>query len=67
VEYNYGKIIKYNGFTGEILAEDGIYLFLSGDVKDNNVSLNDDVIFRGEIVHNVKKAFFIRKKEKNNN
>ena len=57
-----GKIRSYNGITGEIVSKDGIYIFTQDNILEGeNISQNDIVIFRGELVQDVRVAYFIKK------
>lgn len=61
MNFNIGKIIKYEDKQGLILTESGDkYLFLDSDLK-HKIQLNDLVIFRPEKVNNVDRAFFVNK------
>lgn len=65
MEYEIGKVITYDGYCGEIVSESGKYLFLDKDVDSEcNVSVGRLVVFRGEIVQEKKRAYFIRGAEK---
>ena len=62
-----GKIKIYNPRTqvGEIVDEEGnIYMFLNKDSKEEIVE-KDIVQFRGEMIENTLRAFFIKKIEIN--
>lgn len=67
MEYNkaivtVGKIRSYNGVTGEVVSKDGIYIFTQDNILEGeNISQNDIVVFRGELVQNVRFAYFIKK------
>ena len=57
-----GKVRTYNDITGEIVSKDGLYLFTTEDIIDNeNLCVEDIVTFRGEEIHGSKRAYFIRK------
>lgn len=59
-----GKVRTYENSAGEIVSNDGTYLFTEDSISSNEeISLNDMVLFRGEEIHGIKKAFFIRKLE----
>ena len=58
---DYGKIVKYDGFAGEIISENGKFIFFNKDVLTEDIKVNDYVVFRGELVLDTKKAFFINK------
>ncbi len=58
--YDLGKVVKFDGYYGEIVGSTGKYIFLSKDIKDGKTLKEGDyVTFRGEIVGELKKAFFI--------
>lgn len=66
--YNIGKVRTFDNYFGEIIAQDGIYMFISEDISPSEViEVNDIVLFRGEEINNVKKAFFIKKINKDLN
>ena len=54
-----GKVIEFDGFVGDIESNGEKYMFLIDDVE-TDIQLNDFVSFRGEEVHGVKKAFFVK-------
>jgi hypothetical protein len=57
-----GKIKSYDQATGEIVSQEGIFLFTKEDISDEElININDMVLFRGEEIQGQKKAFFIRK------
>lgn len=60
-KYNIGKIKSYDNFVGEIVAKDGTYIFTSYEVLEEPINPNDMVIFRGEQIQNINKAFFIKR------
>lgn len=60
--FDIGKIRSYDNFVGEIVSQKGTYMFTNKDLStEEEININDTVIFRGENVQNIKKAFFIRK------
>ena len=57
-----GKIRSYDTITGEIVAKDGIYIFTQDNiVNGEEIKPNDMVVFRGEMVQDVRVAYFIKK------
>ena len=60
-----GKIKSYSKGIGEIESDENLYMFLDKDLiaKENKESynLNEEVLFRGETVKGVNRAFFVRK------
>ncbi len=57
-----GKIHEYDSFIGKIVTTTGTYLFIGDDVENDALLEKDDVVmFRGETIHNQKRAFFIKK------
>ncbi len=60
MNFEIGKVIKYENKEGLILTEDGNkYLFLEKDVK-TNINIKDLVIFRPEIINDTNRAFFVK-------
>jgi hypothetical protein len=60
--YNIGKIRAYDNYIGEIIAKDGTYIFVNEDnINNEKFKLNDIVMFRGEEIQGLKKAFFVKK------
>ena len=61
-QYNIGKVRNYDKYTGEIISQDGVYIFLNENISDcKNLNINDIVMFRGEEIQGTKKAFFVQK------
>ena len=59
MQFNIGKIINYHDKEGIIITNEGDkYLFLEKDTN-MNVNVNDIVIFRPEIVENIKRYNYI--------
>lgn len=59
---NIGKIRNYDNFVGEIVTNDGVYLFANENISDKeSLKVEDTVMFRGEEIQGVKKAFFVKK------
>lgn len=64
-----GKVIEYNGNTGIIIDnQNNEYLILKNNIINNeNIAINDDVIFIPEIFNTIeikeKIATFIKKKK----
>lgn len=59
---NIGKIRNYDNFIGEIVTNDGVYLFANESISDKeSLNVEDTVMFRGEEIQGVKKAFFVKK------
>lgn len=57
-----GKIRAFDNYTGEIVAQDGIYLFTCENTNpEEKLNLNDIVMFRGEEIKDTKVAYFIKK------
>lgn len=57
-----GKIRSYDTITGEIVSKDGIYIFTQDSiVNGEELKTNDMVVFRGEMVQDVRVAYFIKK------
>lgn len=59
-----GKIKEFNKKfgVGEIVSIDGVYKFTINDINEELNPL-DIVKFRGEVVNDVKRAFFVKKIE----
>lgn len=55
-----GKVIEFDGYTGEIVDKEKKYIFLDQDILDN-VENNDIVVFQGEKVGDINRAFLVRK------
>ena len=60
MQYNFGKILEYNGIQGTILTQNDTFIFLTEN-ENLNFKKGDLVIFRPEEIHNVKRAFFVKK------
>ena len=65
-EIQIGKVTKYNDLTqlGEIVSKMGAFMFLKSDLileEDEEIQVNDIVRFRGELVQDTNRAFFIKK------
>lgn len=56
-----GLVKSFDGFSGVISSSGGEYIFLKEDVLDE-IKEGDLVLFKGETIHDIKKAFFIKKK-----
>ncbi len=56
-----GLVKSFDGFSGIISSDAGEYIFLREDVLDE-IKEGDLVLFKGENIHDIKKAFFIKKK-----
>lgn len=57
-----GKVRTYDECVGDIVAKEGTFMFTNEDIaEEENIAINDMVLFRGEEVQGQKKAFFIRK------
>ena len=61
-----GIIVEYDGFIGEIESDNTRYIFLTDDVN-GTINIGETVTFRGEKIHNINRAFFVKKKVDNNN
>lgn len=61
MNFEIGKVKQYNGIMGVIVSHSGIYKFLDRDVKKSeNISVDDYVLFRGEIINGESRAFFVK-------
>lgn len=60
MNFQVGKVIEYDGYTGKILTKKGIYNFFDTDIIEGNIELNDYVIFRGEVNNDNYHAFFVK-------
>ena len=56
-----GKVINYDGFVGEIESENENYIFLNDDLLCS-IQIGDLVTFKGEEKQDLKRAYFIKKK-----
>lgn len=67
MEYNeaiitIGKVRNFDNVTGEIVSKEGTFNFNANNISDGETITNEDVVlFRGEQVHGVPKAFFIKR------
>lgn len=59
MEYSVGKIINFDGFTGEIQSGEDVLTFLDTDVIEE-VDPNLPVMFRKEIEGEIKRAYFVK-------
>lgn len=63
---NIGKIRTFDNYVGEIVSQDGIYLFTKENtIPEENLKENDTVIFRGEKINNTNVAYFIKRLDPN--
>ena len=60
-----GKVVEFDGYTGEIESDNKTYLFLKDHVNDS-VNVNDTVTFRGENIKGYDVAFLKKKKNEIN-
>jgi hypothetical protein len=60
---NVGKIRSFNEETGvgEIVTSSNTYMFTLNDLKTPNIEEGDLVKFRGELINDTNKAFFVTK------
>ncbi len=56
-----GKVRRYDGVSGEIVTNEETYMFTPESIQEGTLNENDLVMFRGEEIHNTKKAYFIQK------
>lgn len=59
MQYKIGKVINYDGNSGDIISIDGEYFFISEDII-GNIKNNDIVKFRDEKRED-KRVFFVEK------
>ncbi len=59
MEYSIGKVIKFDGFTGEIECDNEVFLFLDTDLMEE-IDINLPVMFRKEIDGEIKRAYFVK-------
>ena len=57
---NIGKVIKFDGYTGEIVDSKNKYIFLDKDME-MPINIGDIVSFHGEKIHDVYRAFIVKK------
>lgn len=58
----YGKVTKYDGFTGEIVTQYNLYYFTKNDIIENNeITINDMVMFNGKSEDIFPQAYNIKK------
>ncbi len=63
-----GKIRTFDQTSGDIVSQEGNFLFTKEDIAENEIiNINDIVLFRGEEIKGQKKAFFIRRINPNKN
>lgn len=61
MKFEIGKVKDYDGFTGCISAPSGNFEFFKNDINDSNdININDYVLFRGEVINNIHRAYFVR-------
>lgn len=61
MRFQIGKIIKYDGQYGEIISHNNNYKFLKKDIETSlDLKTNDYVLFRGEFVNGIYRAFFVK-------
>lgn len=57
-----GKIRKYENSVGEIVSNAGNFMFTEDCIASSEtINVDDYVLFRGEEIGPIKKAFFLRK------
>ena len=59
MEFSVGKIINFDGFTGEIESDGEKFLFLDTDVMEE-INPKLPVMFRKEIDKEIKRAYFVK-------
>lgn len=59
MQYKIGKVINYDGISGEIIAIDNKYFFLKEDTKEE--IKNEDLVKFREEQRKDKRVFFIEK------
>lgn len=57
MNFEIGKLINYDGYTGDIVSKDKKYVFLSKNTEDRNLTNNQAVVFEPAIVNNINIAF----------
>lgn len=61
MKFEVGKVIAYDDHVGEVVSSTGTYKFLDSDiVSKKNIKIDDYVLFRGEVVNQVNRAYFVR-------
>lgn len=57
-----GRVRSYDNSVGEIVTLDEKYIFTKDSIAETEeLSTNDMVVFRGEEIQGMKRAFFIRR------
>ena len=65
MDFDIGKVNEYDGYSGIIVSSSGTYKFVNDDLYEvNDVANNDYVLFRGEVINEISRAFFVKKIEK---
>ena len=59
MEYSVRKVINFDGFTGEIVCDNDVFLFLDTDLMEE-IDINLPVMFRKEIDGEIKRAYFVK-------
>ncbi len=61
-EYKVGKILKYDGYLGEIVTSDNDYYFTKNDILDNcDLSKDDLVVFDSKSEDTFPQAYYVKK------
>lgn len=64
MEYEIGKVTFFDNHYGKIVSEEGEYLFLDSDIDTQTpLHVGDLVAFRGELKHDKRRAYFVKKAE----
>ena len=60
-----GKVHKFDKYVGYIADGKETYMFLDTDLEEP-VKVGDLVTFKGEVINDTKRAFFVKKLKTNN-
>ena len=64
MDFNIGKVNEYDGYSGIIVSSSGTYKFVKDDFyRTDEVVDNDYVLFRGEVINDISRAYFVKKIE----
>ena len=62
MEFKLGYVSELNEGIGIIITSNSEeYYFNSDDVEDNDIKIDDNVLFRPEIINGINRAFFVKK------
>ena len=60
LEFKMGKVINFDNYTGEIIADDNKYIFFDKDIQNKNSIKNGDVVcFRAHKIQDIYRAMLV--------